>query len=81
MDRVMIEQDLAMVEQHVTLGLLHIERQVQIIATLKRQGHFAAEAQAARILVTFEEMQMEHEVHRDRLWRKLQETKQGGVWP
>jgi len=71
MDRVTIGQDLAMVERHVTLGLLHIERQVQIIATLKGQCDFAAEAQAARILVTFEEMQVEYEAHRDRLWRKL----------
>ena len=39
----MIEQHLALVEQHVTLGLHHIERQVEIIATLKRQGHVAAE--------------------------------------
>jgi len=35
MDRVTIGQDLAMVERHVTLGLLHIERQVQISATQK----------------------------------------------
>jgi hypothetical protein len=69
MDRVMLDQDLAVIEPHVTLGLLHIERQVQIVATLKRQGLFAAEAQTARILNSFAEMQVQHEAHRDRLWK------------
>jgi hypothetical protein len=45
MDRAMIEQALTMVERHITLGLHHIERQVQIMARLRRQGHFVAGAQ------------------------------------
>ena len=74
MDRAMIEQDLAEVEWHVTLGLHHIERQTEIIARLKGQGHVALGAEASCLLTTLEGMQVEHESHRDRLWRKLQEA-------
>jgi hypothetical protein len=60
-----------MVERHVTLGCFTSSGKCKSLRRKKRQCHFAAEAQAARILVTFEEMQVEYEAHRDRRWRKL----------
>jgi hypothetical protein len=72
MDRALLEQNLVEVEQHITLGLHHIARQVKIIAMLQRRGHADAATVASQLLGTFEGMQVEHETHRDRLLRKLQ---------
>ena len=69
MDREILEQHLATIEGHVTLGEGHIAGQHELIARLDRGGHDSEEAR--RLLTTFEEMQEIHLAHRDRLWRKL----------
>lgn len=70
----MIELHLAIVEQHVAMSVRHIARQVEIIATLRRRGNTALEADASQLLAMLEEMQALHESHRDRLLKEL-ETK------
>jgi hypothetical protein len=75
MDRAMIEQHLAQVEGHVSLGLEHIAKQLQIITRLKIQGHADVEAEAIRLLGSFEEMQREHVAHRNRLLKELMKAK------
>lgn len=69
MDRGMLEQHLAMVEGHVFLGEGHIARQHELIAKLERNGRDSGEARS--LLGSFEEMQVMHLAHRDRLQREL----------
>jgi hypothetical protein len=73
MDRAMIERHLVQAEGHVTLGRQHLARQVEIVADLKRGGHVAVAESASEILQTLQESQMQHEAHRDRLLKELQE--------
>jgi hypothetical protein len=69
MDREMLEQHLAMVEGHVTLGECHIARQHELIAKLERGGHDSGEARY--LLSSFGETQGMRLARRDRLWREL----------
>lgn len=69
------EDLLARAEQTAALGRSHIERQRQIVSELERDGHDAG--QARELLRTFEELQLQHEAHRDRLLAEVRE----GKWP
>jgi hypothetical protein len=59
------ETDLEMAERHVREGERHIALQRKIIATLTEGGHLTDEAY--KLLRTFEELQVLHVTHRDRL--------------
>jgi hypothetical protein len=74
MDRATIEKHLVIVEGHVARGLEHLARQVEIIAALKGGDHVAAAEDALKLLKLLQEMQVQHEAHRDRLLRQLQEV-------
>jgi len=68
-DRSLARQNLAEAERNVALGRFHLDRQIQIVAELERDGH---DATAAReLLETFKDSQEQHEAHRDRLLREL----------
>ncbi|TGQ71001.1 hypothetical protein EN829_001030 [Mesorhizobium sp. M00.F.Ca.ET.186.01.1.1] len=56
---------LALLEQHVLLGERHIARQREIVADFQDRG-FRADL-AEELLELFEEMQLLHIAHRDRL--------------
>ena len=60
-----IEERLARAEQTAALGRSHIARQRQIVADLGTGGDDAR--QARELLRIFEELQVQHEAHRDRL--------------
>jgi hypothetical protein len=70
MDKVMIHDHLALAEEHVQLGLVHIAKQHAIIAELERDGLDATLAR--EVLTTFEEMQRAHVADRDRLKAELE---------
>jgi len=63
------ERNLAQAERTTALGRLHIARQRQIVADFGRGGRDAA--QARDLLRIFEELQVLHEAHRDRLLAKV----------
>ena len=65
MERTMILDHLALAKQHVALGEKHITRQREIIADLELGGHDTTEAEL--LLRQFEELQVQHTSHRDRL--------------
>ena len=69
MDRFILKQHLAEAEACVTLGMHHIEQQRDLIAKLESGGCDSAEARG--LLALFEELQVEHIVHRDRLRNEL----------
>ena len=69
MDRHILNRHLAQVEEHVCLGEQHIARQHEIIAALRASGRDTTRALA--LVRQFEEMQVLHLAHRDRLLRKL----------
>ena len=72
----MIERHLAIVERDVAMGLHHIELQATIVARLQRRRGCGALAEyASQLLMAFKEMQMEHQTHRGRLLREMQQTK------
>lgn len=64
---IMTESDLEMAERHVREGAGHITRQSQIVDELTRDGHHELAREAAGLLRQFEELQVEHLAHRDRL--------------
>jgi len=70
-DRKMIERHLAQAEEAVRLGRSHIARQIEIVAELERDGHDATTAR--ELLRTFEDLQVQHEGHRDRLLAELRD--------
>lgn len=63
------EEFLTQAEQHAASGRSHIKRQRQIIEELGFGGHDAR--QALELLRAFEELQVQHEAHRDRLLAKV----------
>lgn len=71
MDRAQIEAHLAQTEEHVALGEKHIASQREIVAELERNYHDSTAAKA--LLKTFEDLQVEHIAHRDRLAKELTE--------
>jgi len=72
MDRQMILDHLEIAERHVSQGILHVERQRQIVAELARDGLPTALSKA--ILARFEELLAVHIVDRDRLLRLREST-------
>ncbi|RWA62140.1 MAG: hypothetical protein EOQ27_15760 [Mesorhizobium sp.] len=66
----MRETVLAMLEQHVLLGERHIARQREIVADFHHKG-FRADL-AEDLLTLFEQMQLLHVAHRDRLLNSTQ---------
>ncbi|MBX5159285.1 MULTISPECIES: hypothetical protein [unclassified Rhizobium] len=69
MDRGMVEKHLQQAREHVALGGQHIARQREIVAEMTDRGSDAKEAQ--RLLVIFEESQVMHVAHLDRLKAEL----------
>jgi len=68
-DRKMLERHLRQAERHVAAGQQHISRQRELIAQLERDDHDTSAAKS--LLAQFEELQMMHIAHRDRLGREL----------
>ena len=64
-----LEQHLAEAEAHVALGSHQFEQQRELIAELESGELDSAEARA--LLRLFEEIQVEHVAHRDRLRNEL----------
>jgi len=73
MDQKILEEHLAQVERHVSLGRSAIVRQREIVYRLERDGHYAGEAK--RLLATSEKLQKMLMADRDRLLRKLASAK------
>lgn len=71
MDRAVLEQHLAQIEGHVALGEGQVGRQRELVAKLARDGHSTVQAQ--ELLALFERTQAAHIMHRDRLWRELEQ--------
>lgn len=71
MNKAQLELVLRQSEAHVVLGARHISRQKEIIAELERRGHDTDQARS--LLVLFEELQVVHVQHRDRLIKQLAE--------
>jgi hypothetical protein len=69
MDRELLERHLEQAEEHVALGEKHIARQREIVAELEAGRQDTAEAH--RLLVQFEEMQVLHVEDRNRLRQML----------
>lgn len=69
MDRGMVEKHLQQALEHVALGGRHIARQREIVAQLTDRGSDASEAR--RLLEVFEESQVLHVAHLDRLKAEL----------
>ncbi|MBX5200554.1 hypothetical protein [Rhizobium sp. NZLR1] len=69
MDRGMVEKHLQQAREHVALGGQHIARQREIVAEMTDRGSDAKEAQ--RLLAIFEESQVMHVAHLDRLKAEL----------
>jgi len=69
MDQQMLLDHLKQAEQHVALGKGHVALQQRLIADLERDGHDTTDARA--LLKQFEEIQVLHLEHHDRLLREL----------
>jgi hypothetical protein len=69
MDQAMLRKHLMQARQAVALGAQHIARQKEIIANLERAGRDAVDA--TTLLELFVSLQVEHELHRDRLLKEL----------
>ncbi|AGS25756.1 hypothetical protein [Rhizobium etli] len=69
MDRTMVEKHLQQAREHVATGELHLARQREILAELIDRGADVTEAK--RLLMNFEESQIMHVAHLDRLKAEL----------
>lgn len=69
MDRAMVEKHLQQAREHVASGELHLARQREIVAELIDRGADVTEAN--RLLLNFEESQIMHVAHLDRLKAEL----------
>ena len=76
LDKRLLMQHLAQAEAHVATGRLHIERQLQRIAELERDGHDATLART--LLTTLSEAQRLHEETRERILAEL--SAEGDAW-
>ena len=70
--RALLQRHLAQAEKDVALGTLHVERQLEILAELGRDGH--PTKQAEQLLQTFEDSLRLHIEGRDRLLKELDES-------
>ena len=68
-DRKILELHLQQAERHVAAGQEHVSRQGERVAQLERDGHDASDAR--KLLGLFEELEIMHIAHRDRLARQL----------
>ncbi|RWF64945.1 MAG: hypothetical protein EOS47_12670 [Mesorhizobium sp.] len=64
------ETRLEMLERHVLLGERHIERQREIVTEVRHRGYRTDLAE--ELLSLFEQMQLLHVAHRDRLLNSTQ---------
>jgi hypothetical protein len=71
MDRAMELAHLAEAERHIAEGKRRLERQEEIVAELKRQGHDAETALC--LLALFRQVQADYVSHRDRIQKALEE--------
>lgn len=69
MDRALLEKHLAMAERNVRRGAEHLERQRALVA--RRESLGRPSPTACELLEMFEELQVEHVAHRDRLLHDL----------
>jgi len=69
MDQQMLLDHLKQAEQHVSLSEGHVALQQRIVADLERDGHDTTNART--LLKTFEDLQVQHLRHRDRLLHEL----------
>ena len=69
MDRAMVERHLQQAREHVAVGEMHLARQRQILTELTNRGADVTEAK--RLLMNFEESQIMHLAHVDRLKAEL----------
>jgi hypothetical protein len=65
----MLERHLQRAERHVAVAQEHVRRQRERVAKLERDGHDASAA--GTLLAQFEELEIMHIAHRDRLARQL----------
>jgi hypothetical protein len=63
-------QDLAQLERHVALDEIHIANQRAVVARLEQEGS-SETAFARKLLQQFEDRQLRHVEHRDRLREEL----------
>ncbi|EGE58904.1 hypothetical protein [Rhizobium phaseoli] len=75
MDRAMVEKHLQQAREHVASGELHLARQREIVAELISRGADVMEAK--RLLTNFEESQITHVAHLERLKAELLALTQG----
>jgi hypothetical protein len=68
-DSKMLERHLQRAERHVAVAQEHVRRQRERVAKLERDGHDASAA--GTLLAQFEELEIMHIAHRDRLARQL----------
>ncbi|MHC2256100.1 hypothetical protein ACVILK_005792 [Bradyrhizobium embrapense] len=69
MDRVILEQHLALAERHAAQGKQHVARQENLIAELDRDGHDTTEAR--KVLDTLRITQALHEQDVERILGEL----------
>ncbi|MGY3530350.1 hypothetical protein [Bradyrhizobium sp. USDA 4452] len=69
MDRVILEQHLALAERHAAQGRQHVARQENLIAELDRDGHDTTEAR--KVLDTLRITQALHEQDVERILGEL----------
>jgi hypothetical protein len=69
MDRVMLKEHLAQVEEHIIKGEQHLARQRELVAQLEQHGRDSD--QARHLLLQFEQLQDLHIADRDRLLKEL----------
>ncbi|ARO33764.1 hypothetical protein NXC14_PC00225 (plasmid) [Rhizobium sp. NXC14] len=74
MDRTIVKKHLEQALEHVALGELHVARQRELIAELTNRG--ADVREAIRLLTNFEESQVMHVAHLERLKAELLECEE-----
>lgn len=65
------QAELEQAERHIREGEAHIERQLEIVAELERDGHALACAKARSLLNVFQETQKSHVDHRAMILREI----------
>jgi hypothetical protein len=72
MDRAMISQHLAQAERHVSVAIIHVERQHLLVSELTEHRHSEVVISQATWLLSQLEAALElHRADRDRLWLEL----------
>jgi hypothetical protein len=71
-DRKILELHLQQAERHVAAAQEYVSRQGERVPQLERDGHDASDAK--KLLTLFEDLEVMHIAHRDRLARQLGKT-------